>query len=217
MPAGPLSRSRHWTLLELTNWLKTWSNKNIHITRENVPPFQRKAKRTENHIMHYFKYIQVWEHCQCHQYQKSQPPQLPGVRGPPCRGAAAQCPRGSSALASNADPPLPIHTRKLNPVVGFLYNFTVSKTVLNSDDNFHFSCPFSCLTKSYDFLIDASVKLAEGWRPLFFRHKLRGTQKYLQVCKGYRETLYHLTDAVCEPDILKENFKLLEHKHFLVL
>lgn len=101
--------------------------------------------------------------------------------------------------------------------MGFLYNFTVSKTVLNSDDNFHFSCPFSCLTKSYDFLIDASVKLAEGWRPLFFRHKLRGTQKYLQVCKGYRETLYHLTDAVCEPDILKENFKLLEHKHFLVL
>lgn len=130
---------------------------------------------------------------------------------------SAGLPRGSSALASNADPPPPIHTWKLNPVVGFLYNFTVSKTVLNSDDNFHFSCPFSCLTKSYDFLIDASVKLAEGWRPLFFRHKLRGTQKYLQVCKGYRETLYHLTDAVCEPDILKENFKLLEHKHFLVL
>lgn len=100
---------------------------------------------------------------------------------------------------------------------GFLYNFTVPKTVLNRDDNFHFSCPFSCFTKSYDVLIDASVKLVEGWRSLFFRHKLRGTQKCLQVCKGYRETLYHLTDVVCEPDILKENFKLLEHKHFLVL
>lgn len=134
----------------------------------------------------------------------------------PVRGGGL--PRGSSVLSSKAHRSSPAnHTWKLNPMVGFPYNFTGPKTILTHDGNFHFSCPFSCLTKSYNFLIDASVKLVEGWRSLFFRHKLRGTQKCLQVCKGYRETLYHLTDVVCELDILKEDFKLLEHKHFLAL
>lgn len=44
------------------------------------------------------------------------------------------------------------------------------------------------------------------------------TQKWLQsFAKGYRENPYLLTDVVCELEILKEKFKLLEYKHLLVL
>lgn len=49
-------------------------------------------------------------------------------------------------------------------------------------------------------------------------HKSSITQKCLQsFTKGYRENPYLLTDVVCELEILKEKFKLLEYKHLLVL